>query len=265
MAKSLPPAHILRVTIPLHLAALASAVWLFQSGRFAWTDLLWTFVGWILISGFGVAVGYHRLLSHRSFSASIIMTRILAALGALGAQGSPQFWVAIHNGVHHRFADGERDLHSPVLGLWSSYFGWQCRLKPEDVPFRAALTLQADPFLRFLHRHYTKVIWMPLFIAAAVNLKLAIFFLLFPMVISIHQENIINCFSHVPACGYRNFQTPDRSVNSLLLGLLFFDQGFHNNHHARPNEYDFGSVRWYELDSSRFLVSAVRALSRLSS
>lgn len=71
------------------------------------------------------------------------------------------------------------------------------------------------------------------------------------------MENLINSVCHTRKLGYRNFDTPDQSVNNPVLGLLAFGQGWHNNHHAAPKRANYGS-RWYELDPAVPLIWLVR-------
>jgi stearoyl-CoA desaturase (delta-9 desaturase) len=62
-----------------------------------------------------------------------------------------------------------------------------------------------------------------------------------PTVIALHLEGLINtvCHSNV---GYRNFETNDLSRNVPLLGYLVWGNGWHNNHHFNPGQFDFGKA-----------------------
>src|SRR5438552_19098559 len=61
-------------------------------------------------SAFGATVGFHRLLTHRSFQTHKATEYVFAVLGTLSVQGSVISWVADHR-QHHADADG--DPHSP--------------------------------------------------------------------------------------------------------------------------------------------------------
>lgn len=234
-----------------------TALGLIVSGQLS-LQLLWlTLIGWILISGFGVAIGFHRLISHSAFETYPVLRNLLAYLGSLGAQGSPVFWASLHNGLHHPFSDTDRDLHSPVHGKFNSYIGWQIYLKPEAIPFRIGARLIREPFLKFLHKNYDRIFWGTALVVALISWKAALFGLMLPGMISIHQENMIDLFCHLPGAGYRNHNTKDRSVNVFLLGYFAFGQGWHNNHHARPGDYNFGGDRWWELDPCAAIVPLI--------
>ena len=68
-----------------------------------------------LFFGFGVTVGYHRLLTHRGFQTYKGLQYMWAVLGGMGLQGSVMDWVADHR-KHHAHTDQEGDPHSPHVG-----------------------------------------------------------------------------------------------------------------------------------------------------
>ncbi len=245
--------HFLKIVIPIHLLTLFSLILLFF-GFVSWHWLIITFIACFFISGLGIAIGFHRLISHSSFKSSDLIRNILAYLGCLGAQGSPVFWASLHNGLHHPFADTVRDLHSPIHGKFNSYIGWQMSLRPEQIPFRIGAKLIREPFFKFLHKNYYPVFWGTVLTAAAISWKFAIFGLIIPGFLSTHQENLIDLFCHLPWAGYRNHDTRDNSVNNFILGFFAFGQGWHNNHHARPNDYNFGGDKWWEIDVCAFII-----------
>ncbi len=65
-----------------------------------------------LVAGFGISVGFHRLFTHRSFTANRPLKFILAAAGSMAFEGSVTSWVANHR-RHHMFSDQPGDPHSP--------------------------------------------------------------------------------------------------------------------------------------------------------
>lgn len=248
--------HFKQITIPVHIIGLFT-IGLIVTGRIESKYLILSLIGWILISGFGIAVGFHRYFSHNAFETYPVIEKALAYLGCLGAQGSPLFWASLHNGSHHRYSDSLKDLHSPIHGKWHAYMGWQINLKPEQVPFRAGVKLARKPYQKFLHKNYNRVFWGTAIALTLVDWRLGLFGMMIPSMISIHQENLIDLFCHLPSCGYRNHDTKDQSVNVYLLGFFAFGQGWHNNHHARPNDYNFGGEKWWEFDICNILVPLI--------
>ncbi|CAG8710728.1 15332_t:CDS:2, partial [Acaulospora morrowiae] len=72
---------------------------------------------------FGITVGYHRLWSHRAFTARIPLRFALGIWGTLAFQGSIKWWVLRHR-LHHRFTDTDHDPYSAAKGFWFSHMGW---------------------------------------------------------------------------------------------------------------------------------------------
>src|SRR5437588_8425721 len=77
----------------------------------------WTGVGLCLamyyLRMFGIAAGYHRYFSHRTFRTSRLVQFLFALLGTTAAQKGPLWWAAHHRN-HHRFSDTDKDIHSPT-------------------------------------------------------------------------------------------------------------------------------------------------------
>ena len=88
---------------------------------FSWSGLV-VCLALYLAAGLGVTMGYHRLLTHRSFRTPRPVEYLLTALGALANQGGPLQWVAIHR-VHHQHSDADGDPHSPRDGVWWARIG----------------------------------------------------------------------------------------------------------------------------------------------
>jgi len=215
---------------------------------------LWcTLLGWVLISGLGIAVGYHRVFSHRTHSLPVWKENLILFFGALGGQGSAITWTAIHRGYHHRFSDTARDLHSPVNGIGHAFFGWTLDITENSgkINLKGAVDLLRKPNHLWFHKHQLKIQWAVPILVALFNWQLALMLIVLPTGVSILQDNIVNVMGHLPKYGYRNFDTNDNSSNFPLLGYLAWGQGWHNNHHFAPASYDFGNAvsgKWWEID-----------------
>ena len=51
--------------IPINILGFTTIVLLFE-GIIPLYYLLYTFIGWILVGGLGIAAGYHRVFSHKT-------------------------------------------------------------------------------------------------------------------------------------------------------------------------------------------------------
>lgn len=241
--------HFLFINLPIQLLGIIGLLSIF-SGLIELKFIYFTLLGWVLISGIGISIGFHRLLSHKSFKVSKVTRNIITYLGCLGAQGSPIFWVAVHNGYHHASSDKQNDIHSPIHGFFNSYIGWQLFLNSKNVSFKSAVDLTKEPWMKFCHKYYLVIVWVTIITLSMISLKVTFTFLLIPMLISINQENCVNLFCHVKKLGYRNYNTNDNSVNIPILAYLTFGQAWHNNHHAHPKKYNFGGNSLIEFDPS---------------
>ncbi len=222
--------------------------------------LISTFIMWILISGVGVACGYHRIFSHKCFVLPRWKENIVLFLGALAGQGSSITWTAIHRGYHHRRTDTIEDIHSPVhKGILWSFLLWTNSITEESniINMKYAIDLLRKPNHIWFHKNHFYILWAPLLLVSLVDWKLSLCCFALPTCISLFQDNLTNVLGHKKVfIGYKNFDTPDSSQNNVLLGYLGWGQGWHNNHHHLPSSFDFGkgvSGKWWELDPCRLL------------
>src|SRR5215213_2809214 len=90
---------------------------------FSW-PALFTALGlyWISLS-LGIGMGYHRLLTHRSFQPPKCIEYLLTICGTLALEGGPISWVATHR-IHHQHSDKPGDPHTPRDGKWWSHIVW---------------------------------------------------------------------------------------------------------------------------------------------
>ncbi len=70
-----------------------------------------------------------------------------------------------------------------------------------------------------------------------------------------HAGSFINSVNHT--LGYKNFETKDNSKNNLVTGYLISGEGWHNNHHAKASDPQFGK-RWWEFDLGWQIIKLVR-------
>src|SRR5438874_5152532 len=121
-----------------------------------------------LLTGLGVTVGFHRLLTHRSFQTYPWMERTFAVLGSLAVQGSVMDWVADHR-KHHAHTDREGDPHSPhvghgngLKGLWYAHVGWLLHTQGQEDWKRYAAELYEDPAMRRIGRRFPMLVGVSL-------------------------------------------------------------------------------------------------------
>jgi stearoyl-CoA desaturase (delta-9 desaturase) len=260
--------------VPFLLLGLAG--WQVWNELLHWHDLV-VFGVVYLFTGFGVTVGFHRHLTHRSFETSRGLRALLAGLGSAAIEGPVISWVADHR-KHHAFSDEEGDPHSPhvghggglrgtLRGLFHAHLGWLFVHTQRGSKERYAPDLLSDPVIRFVDRSF--VIWAILGLALPFGLGVAIggsvmaglTGLLWGGAVRVfvvhHLTYSINSLCHV--FGRRPFDTGDESRNLAWLAPLTFGEAWHNNHHAFPTSAVHGLGRG-QLDPSALVI---RALERL--
>ncbi|MBI1790784.1 MAG: fatty acid desaturase [Acidobacteria bacterium] len=231
------------VLVVFHLGAVAA---LFM---FDWKAVLVaSFLYWLAI-GCGIGMGYHRLLTHRSYKVPRFIEQFLAICGTLTLEGGPIFWVATHR-LHHQNSDKPGDPHSPRDGAFWSHMGWIMlgESKHSDTRQMSRYTpdLSKDPFYRWLNSfHYVPLVILGLTLLAVGGVKMMMWGVFVRVVVGLHSTWLVNSATHM--WGRRRFRTTDDSRNNWWVALLTFGEGWHNNHHAHPNSSRHG-LAWYELD-----------------
>jgi stearoyl-CoA desaturase (delta-9 desaturase) len=255
---------------------LGVAAWQVWNEALHWRDLAIFGVVYV-VTGLGVTVGFHRLLTHRSFKTSPALRGVLAALGSAAIEGPVISWVADHR-KHHTFADEQGDPHSPhvghgggwrgtLRGLFHAHMGWLFLHTERGAKRRFAPDLIEDPVVRFVDR--TFFVWAVAGLAIPFGLGYVIGGTLVAGLTALlwggavrvfvvhHVTYSVNSICHV--FGRRQFATDDESRNVFWLALPTFGEAWHNNHHAFPTSAVHGLRPW-ELDPSAVVI---RVLERL--
>jgi stearoyl-CoA desaturase (Delta-9 desaturase) len=267
-----------RVTLALTILPFAGFVAAVVSlwGRGLGASDAIAFVTMYVVTGLGVTVGFHRLLTHRSFEAPGWTRALLAAAGSMAVQGSVISWVAAHR-RHHAFADKEGDPHSPHLeadegitgvlkGLWHAHIGWlfdehktsQERWAPDLLKERSVVVID-----RLFPALVVATFVFPAVIGWALTGTLAGAFTAFlwgglARVFLLHHVTwSVNSICHF--YGRQPFETKDHSTNNWPLALISLGESWHNNHHAFPTAAVHGLGR-FQVDISGLVISAMERL-----
>lgn len=238
-----------------HLGAIAALFF------FRWPAVLTALaLYWISLS-FGIGMGYHRLLTHRSYKTHKWIEYCLAVCGTLALEGGPIAWVATHR-IHHQFSDKPGDPHTPREGKWWSHIVWMmvgdATHNQTEQFLRYATDLGHDRFLVWLSKYnYVPVLTLGILLLAFGGLPFLLWGVFFRVTLGWHATWLVNSLTHF--WGARRFQTRDDSRNNWFVALLTFGEGWHNNHHAHPTSARHG-LAWYELDMSWMLIRLLQSL-----
>jgi stearoyl-CoA desaturase (delta-9 desaturase) len=252
---------------------LVLVVWLTWNHELHWRDVAIFMIMYIPV-GLGVTVGFHRLLTHRSFKTSAGLRGLFGILGTMSVEGPVISWVADHR-KHHAYSDRLGDPHSPhvdhgvgwrgaLRGLAHAHVGWLFDHSQRGARERFAPDLVADPVISFVDS--TFVLWSLVGLAipfglgyliggtVAAGLEGMVWGGVARIFLLHHVTYSINSLCHF--FGRRRFATSDHSRNLLWLAPLSFGEAWHNNHHAFPTSAMHGMGR-REIDLSGILIAGL--------
>lgn len=227
--------------VPLHLNVLLFAIFYYGVG------------------GISITAGYHRLWSHRSYSAAWPLRLLYAFFGAASVEGSIKWWGHSHR-IHHRYTDTPRDPYDARRGLFYSHVGWML-LKP-NPKYRARADisdLNDDWIVRFQHRHYIIIMLLSAFVVPTLICgKLfgdylgGFVYAGIIRVFMIQQATFcINSMAHY--IGTQPFDDKRTPRDNWLTALVTFGEGYHNFHHEFPTDYR-NAIKWYQYDPTKILI-----------
>jgi stearoyl-CoA desaturase (delta-9 desaturase) len=255
----------------LPFVGLIAAVTLLWNEAVGWTDLV-LFIGLYVICGFGITIGYHRMLTHHAFEAVAPLKAALLVAGSFALQGSALDW-AIDHRTHHAYSDKEGDPHSPhhgfargplgaIKGLLHAHMGWMFRHNRTDQE-RYGKDILQDRLTMTVSRLFP--LWavltfvVPFVLGGLLTLswKGAVTGLVWGGLVRLffnhHVTWSVNSICHF--FGKRPFTTSDQSTNNWVLALPSLGESWHHNHHVFPTSA-FHGLSWRQVDLSGWVIAA---------
>jgi stearoyl-CoA desaturase (delta-9 desaturase) len=256
--------------------SVAGLVWAFTQGL-TWIELS-LFAIMYSLTTLGIGAGVHRMLVHRSFKCGPAVRFCFCAIGQMACQGSLLKWVGNHR-RHHLYADDVGDPHSPyvdgkgftITGKLQQWVHAQSRWVFDHTMTDStvyAKDILADPMAMF----FTRTRWLWYFLSA-VGIPAAwgyafggvhamwgtvLFAGLFRAYLVVITSVAVGSVCH--RLGYRRFdETKDESTNQLVMTLVTFGEGLHNNHHRFPRDA-YISHAWYEFDLNGLVIRGLEKL-----
>jgi len=260
------------VTVIPFLAVIVAG-WQVWGSALNWTDVV-LFVVFYFFTGIGITVGFHRLLTHRSFKTKPWLRGLFGILGSAAIEGPVISWVADHR-KHHTFSDEHGDPHSPhvdhgggwkgaMKGLFHAHVGWIFIHTQRGNKERFAPDLIKDPVINWVDR--TFLLWA----IAGLLLPFALGWIIGGTVVAgltgllwgglvrvfvlHHFTYSINSLCHT--FGKQEFETTDESRNLALIAIPTLGEAYHNSHHAFPTSATHG-LRWYQVDISSLVINGL--------
>ena len=254
----------------LPFVGLVAAVTLLWNEAVGWTDLA-LFLGLYVVCGFGITIGYHRMLTHHAFEAVPPLKAALLVAGSFALQGSALDW-AIDHRTHHAYSDKEGDPHSPhhgfargplgaIKGLLHAHMGWMFRHNRTDQE-RYGKDILQDRLTMTVSRLFplwavlTFVVPFVLGGLLTMSWKGAVTGLLWGGLVRLffnhHVTWSVNSICHF--FGKRPFATSDQSTNNWVLALPSLGESWHHNHHVFPTSA-FHGLSWRQIDLSAWVIA----------
>src|SRR3954453_9731768 len=118
--------------VALPFAGFIAAIVLLWDAWVDWSSLA-VMAAMYVLTALGVTLGFHRLLTHRSFQTYKAVQDVVAAIGSMAVPGPGVSWGAAPR-QHHAHPDQAGHPHTPhghgaglkgaVSGLWYAHMGW---------------------------------------------------------------------------------------------------------------------------------------------
>ncbi|KXS14122.1 hypothetical protein M427DRAFT_112786 [Gonapodya prolifera JEL478] len=247
--------HTILLTATLALAAYGIA-----TTPLNWKTGVWSFV-WYSCAGLGITAGYHRLWSHKSYSASTLYQTIFAFFGASAFQGSILWWSRKHR-QHHRYTDTPKDPHSAKQGALWCHVGWMLvKQRRENRGVVDVRDLDGLWIVRWQHKYYLPIAVFGSFVFPMLVAGLGwgdwrggLFYAGITRQVLLHHATFcVNSLAHL--LGTQPFDDRLTPRNHFITALVTFGEGNHNFHHEFPNDYRNG-VKWWEYDPTKWVIWA---------
>jgi stearoyl-CoA desaturase (delta-9 desaturase) len=235
---------------------------------YTWVD--WTLFGVLyVITGLGITVGYHRLISHRSFETRPWVKMALLIAGGWALQNTAIKWSADHV-RHHARVDQDADPYNAMRGFWYSHVGWLFFVTDPHANDKYEAQFRKDPLLLWQERYYVPIVLsgfaIPLvagFLHGGWLEALGCFLLagVGRMFLVLNSTFCINSVCHL--WGSQPHSQANSSRDSWWVSLITFGEGYHNYHHAYQRDYRNGP-KWYNFDPSKWLIFSAEQLGLAS-
>jgi len=171
------------------------------------------------------------------------------------AMGTPISWAWMHR-VHHRYTETPKDPHCHRhMGFWKALL---C-LKYVDMQDRrvSVRDVVRDPIMFWVHTHYfllNALYGLGLLLFGGPEWLLAVYI----VPAALHSFVVGFCLSIMShSWGYQNYPDNDHSKNSWLCNILSVGEGWHNNHHTFPSQWNL-QHRWWELDPTAMFIRLIK-------
>ncbi len=214
----------------------------------------------------GHSVGMHRMMIHRSFSATPWVKYTLLYLGTLVGIGGPSDVIRIHDTRDwaqrapdcHDFFSHRRGFFRDIT--WQLFYAFEFETPPTVV---VEAEISQDRFIRHLDKYWRlHQILFALILFAIGGLPLVVWGIFLRVPISTIGHWSVTYFCHNPGPGTWNVvgsgvQASNLKLPSFIGGWLTHGECWHNNHHAFPESARIG-LESGQIDPAWWVIAGFR-------
>lgn len=226
--------------------------------------LSWPLIALLVIYGglsnLSITAGYHRFLSHQSYSATLWVKLFYLFIGAGAFQGSALKWCSDHR-RHHRYVDTENDPYNINRGFFFAHMGWLLWKYPPAMRDQYAPDLYRDKWVFLQNKYYAPIsiisgFGVPTLVGWMMGSPLGGFIFGGALRIVITQQTtfLINSYCHY--FGKQTYGNENSAKDSVIVSFFTHGEGYHNFHHHFQADYRNG-VRWYDWDPTKWFIRAL--------
>lgn len=217
------------------LAQLSLVPMIMYAQAWQWIPFVAVYCGMML----GITMGYHRYYAHKSFKCPKAIEYLLLFFAHIMMVGPAITWAANHR-EHHRYADTEKDPHSPHHRGWLlAYFG-QVLI---TINFKYARDLLRSQMHRNQVKYYWHVIFAWLGLLLIIDPMAILYAWLAPAGAAKLIGSLVFTFSH----------RGKEAHSDTWVGLITLGEGFHKAHHDHGNK----QVVWHKFDIGGQLIRLI--------
>ncbi len=224
-----------------------------------WSWLLICLASYYVLFGIGLGITLHRYYSHRSFEFSNVVVKwLFVVIAILSLRGSPIAWAYVHR-KHHKNVDTEDDPHTPV-GHELKLFDLMDKEHSTDKLNVFEIRKMMNKENIFINRWYWLFVLACIVPLALYSLTALFYIWLLPVALVQLSITLHNYLAHTGMTGsYRNFEEGNvgLSNNLPLLWPLYLGEAWHNNHHAKGQNFNC-QIKWWEFDPQALLIKLIK-------
>ncbi|MEL6776160.1 MAG: fatty acid desaturase [Cyanobacteria bacterium J06597_16] len=240
------------------VAIHAGALFALNPANFSWGAVGVAFLLYFITGCLGITLGWHRLISHRSFRVPQWLEYFFLICGSLSCQSGAIEWIGLHR-HHHTFSDQEPDHHNSRRGFWWSHMGWLLHKVPAKAEIRKfTKDINTDPIYVWIDKYYLVLqVALGALLYYLGGWSFVVWGIFVRLVVVYHFTWFVNSATH--KFGYRTYESGDHSTNCWWVAVCTFGEGWHNNHHAYQYSARHG-LQWWEVDVTWMIIRALQSI-----